>query len=227
MLYYLPDLQHANLPEQTEVQNKICGIPWGVPASKWPKCKQCQKSQTLLAQFIHHPQILNLGREGRVLNVFMCCNFESDGCETWDAASGANACFILEPEALEDHLSAIPADNPFVESQGLVVGWFEQDDGFSTAETKAFYHAEEYFALDDEKLFEVSSTTRLGGVPDWIQSPEDVPENCRFVGQLNEPYAKVSGDCGIAFGDYGRGYIFLEDTHANAVPKGYFFWQSS
>lgn len=226
MLYFIPDFQvMSDLSKQNKCQNKLGGTPWGVPTSKWPKCEQCQRSQALIAQFLHHPQVLDLGKEGRVLNVFMCEHdpesYDEDPCETYDPAFGGSACFILEPEELEDHLSNIPKDTPYSLEELPIIGWFAGEDGISAAEANAFY-TDQYFDLDQEKLSEVTPNTRLGGVPFWLQSPLEAPKNYRFVGQLDSY-------CGANFGDTGIGYIFLEELSKGneAVPKGHFFWQCS
>ena len=79
MKYYVPCFQSdSDSIDEKKLHNKIGGIPWGLPANKWPKCEECQKSQTLIAQFLHHPIVLNLGREGRCLYVFMCEHREED-----------------------------------------------------------------------------------------------------------------------------------------------------
>jgi hypothetical protein len=44
------------------------GLPWGLAPELWPKCSECGKSQSLLAQLIHDPTRLDLGRDGRVLH---------------------------------------------------------------------------------------------------------------------------------------------------------------
>ena len=64
MRYFLPELtfQRGSLPV-----DKLGGLPWGMPSDLWPLCKACAKPQSLLAQFSHHDQRLDLGKPGRIL----------------------------------------------------------------------------------------------------------------------------------------------------------------
>ena len=208
----------SQLPQQTKLQSKLGGIPWGVPAGRWPKCKDCHQSMSLLAQFAHHPKVLDLGREGRVLQVFMCNQPGTHLCETWDPIAGANACFILEPEELEQTLSHVPDDIQSIEPESRIIGWEIYDDDISVEQSRAFYKYDDYFGLEDKILESISEATRLGSVPFWIQGPDQsLPiDMYRFVGQL-------SSDTGEYFGDNGTGYIFLDCSAP--LPKGYLFWQ--
>jgi len=187
MRYYIPDIKLASeLPQQKKFQEKLGGIPWGLSEKEWPKCKECHKSQSLLAQFLHHPERMDLGKEGRVLNIFMC-NQNVGGCSSWDAESGANACFVTESEEMQKGLSTIPADNPPIEKEARITKWKEKEDKISEKDAKAFYN-DKYYDLEEEKISKVSSITRLGGVPSWIQTPADAPARAIFIGQLSTHY---------------------------------------
>ncbi|MGF1742225.1 hypothetical protein L4C34_14285 [Vibrio profundum] len=59
-------------------------------------------------------------------------------CSTWEGGSGANACFILEPEKLVDELCKSSGENTLIEKEVRVVGWLERDDGISASNTQAF-----------------------------------------------------------------------------------------
>ena len=85
--------------------------------------------------------------------------------------------------------------------------------------------------------------TKLGSVPQWVQSPSEAPsDGWRFMGQLSDAYTFLEeptaqsevyvypighewGCDGPNFGDGGIGYIFLK--HGAGKPEGCFFWQCS
>ena len=115
MRYFVPNSQLAiELPPQSSPHDKLGGIPWGLPPDRWPICSGCGGSQSLLAQFFHHPVHLDLGRSGRVLSVFQC-NHDPGMCLTWEGGSGANACFVTELEDLTNELTPLPSDLPLIE----------------------------------------------------------------------------------------------------------------
>lgn len=228
MPYFVPVLRlSAELPPQSAPHDKLGGLPWGLPASLWPTCTDCGKSQSLLAQFVHDAARLDLGRAGRVLSVFQC-NHDPGMCSTWEGGSGANACFVTEPEDMVHGLSPLPPDSPPIEREARIVEWRERDD---------------VPAADGEP--DVTTSTRLGGEPFWIQGPDEAPEGgWRFVGQLDSTYsflvAPAAGAEGISadpeqwegrshycegpnFGDGGIAYLFLRD--GSTTPRGWFFWQ--
>ena len=123
MRYYIPVLRvPTELPPQSAPEDKLGGMPWGLPHDMRPTCRDCGKSLSLLAQFVHHLNRLDLGRTGRVLNVFQC-NHDPGVCSSWEGGSGANACFVTEPEKLTDSLSPTPPDAPPLEREARIVEW--------------------------------------------------------------------------------------------------------
>lgn len=234
----------AELPPQSGPEDKLGGIPWGLPSKDWPTCRECGKSQSLLAQFIHHPTRLDLGRAGRLLSVFQC-NHDPGMCSTWESNSGANACLITEPEDLVNELSALPLDNPPIEIEARIGDWLERNDSISTEDASRYFDAEEFYKLSEEDAAIPTWSTRLGGVPRWLQSPEEAPPNdWTFVAQLDSTYSffqapQIVGDVtlvedanqwegrthyceGPNFGG-GIAYIFVRNT--SSEPEGTFFWQ--
>lgn len=109
-----------DLPTQAVPEDKFGGLPWGLESNLWPKCSNCGKSQSLLAQLLHDPVRLDLGREGRVLCVFQC-NHDPGMCSTWEGGSGANASFVVEPEQLARGFAKLPPDTPLIENEVRVV----------------------------------------------------------------------------------------------------------
>lgn len=247
MRYFVPDIRPAvELPPQETFVEKFGGLPWGIPQSKWPKCAGCGKSQSLVAQFEHSDQRLNLGKPGRILSIFHCAHIPGY-CSTWDGKSGANACFVTEPEENTQTSTSLPEDLPPVENEAHVIGWIERDDGIPESDTALFFEEKTFFELPDEVMDRLSSISRLGGVPHWFQGPSDgspVEDGWRFVGQIDSslsfftspktPLSWISPDSekwegrthfaqGPNFGEDGLGYVFLKMT--NGTPSGWFFWQ--
>jgi hypothetical protein len=245
MRYFRPILEPAELlSPQVAHEDKLGGLPFGLSPVRWPVCKDCGKPQSLLAQFAHHPERLDLGRTGRVLSVFQC-NHDPGMCRTWEGGSGANACVITEPEESTGALTGAPSPDTATEREARIVGWQEQDDGLNADEAARFFNADSYFELPRLKTELVPAGTRLGGVPHWVQSPDEAPSSpWQFVGQLDSTYsflrpprADVKGIyidtefwedrthyCeGPNFGDGGIAYLFV-DRQAES-PSAWFFWQ--
>lgn len=193
MKYFVPDIRLANeLPQQERMEEKLGGLPWGLAEKKWPKCIECGKSQTLLAQFMHEDTRLNLGRAGRSLLVFQC-NHRPGLCCSWLWGKGANACLVLEPEEIVKEEAALSRDRPPGEVEARIVGWREYEDGLSDAQVEFFSDETKWDALDEEQQESLFSKavqcTRLGGVPTRIQSSREAPGDAwRFVGQLDFLY---------------------------------------
>lgn len=196
MRYYLPDIEPSWLAApQVKIEEKLGGLPWGLPADRWPICQTCDGPMTLLAQLIHHPDRLNLGAPGRNLFVFHCAN-DPGMCEDWDGASGGNACLIIEPDELGSQLTQLP--NGIDELTGVetrvevypevrIGRWLEKDDGLDQSDYNSFLNANECSDLEDGE--KVPGLTKLGSVPFWVQGPE-VPEGgWTFVGQLDSKYS--------------------------------------
>ncbi|MDX2216204.1 MAG: hypothetical protein SFY66_23260 [Oculatellaceae cyanobacterium bins.114] len=241
MRYFVPNLKlSVDLPPQEKLEDKLGGLPWGLKPEHYPICSDCGKSQSLLAQFVHHPERLDLGKPGRTLLVFQC-NHNPGFCPTWEGGSGANACVVLDSEELSDHLTPLPSDAPFLELEARIVDWVIQDDEISLDEESAFYDEERLRNLPDETHEKVYAGTKLGSVPEWVQSSDEAPGvGWTFIGQLSDSYKffqKPSSQKGVYiylsseywgcegpnFGDGGIGYIFLR--HQSERPDGWFFWQ--
>lgn len=232
------------MPPQLAYEDKLGGLPFGLPSARWPMCRDCGRPQSLLAQFAHHPDRLDLGRAGRVLHVFQC-NHDPGMCSTWEGGAGANACVITEAEESTGALTSAPSSDTSIEREARIVEWLEMDDGLSDAEAARFSNADSYFELPRLTTESVSMSTRLGGVPHWIQSPDEAPGSTwKFVGQLDSTYsflkpprAAVNGIyadpaawedrthyCeGPNFGDGGIAYLFIQ-RDANTA-SGWIFWQ--
>ena len=126
---------------------RLGGQPWGLAQHAWPICSYHRKPQSLLAQFAHHPDRLNLGGEGRMLFVFQCNN-DPGMCDTWIAHSGCNACFVLLPH----ELIGTPADTACqapepADGAVVITSWQEYDDGIPDTLVPLFLNQDEYMAI--------------------------------------------------------------------------------
>ncbi|MBI3678357.1 MAG: hypothetical protein HY243_17235 [Proteobacteria bacterium] len=229
---------------RSNATERLGGVPFGLPNALWPKCEECGKSQSLLAQFVHHPDRLDLGRDGRSLFVFHC-NHDPGMCSDWEATSGANACIVIDREILQNTATPLPSDNPPIDDEVIIAGWIEKDDGLTIEETSRFMSEESLISLDESVLTKATASTKLGGVPYWIQSPDEAPKfGWTFLGQLDSTYSFltvpiesrnwISKDRhgfegrthvgrGPNFGDGGVAYLFIQRNVD--PPKVCMFWQ--
>ena len=250
MKYFVPDLDlSSTLPQQARLEDKLGGLPWGLPAARWPMCATCGKPQTLLAELGHSSDRLDLMADGRVLFVFHCNN-EPGMCDDWDQDSGGNAAFILERDELCDGQTPVPDPEPPSYPEARVARWLQRDDGLDAGLYSSFFREASYLSLGEEIISSVPMSTRLGGVPAWIQSADEAPQGeWRFIGQLDSRYSffrpmpalggapraldaepdpeqfegRLWSTEGPNFGDGGIGYLFLRPSPG--VPQCRFFWQ--
>lgn len=105
--------------ERNGHEDKLGGLPFGLPLAKWPKCAVCDRPMNFLAQF-RNSIITNLGQSGRTLYLFQC----PDGalCGAWDHRSGANAAILLD-ESEHTGKSTKSPDGAEVEPEGIIAGW--------------------------------------------------------------------------------------------------------
>lgn len=192
-------------------REKMGGVPDGLKLEDWPKCSGCGGSQTFIAQFKHHPERLDLGRNGRVLFVFQCGQ-DPGVCETWKHDTGENACFVVEPENLstpepnaspppktgwmkklfgtEVKLENAPRDIPTPYNEVIITKWNMYDDGLDNKLKASFFDEDLHSKLPHDIWENLNSTTHLGGVPMWLQSSDEAPQlNWDFVGQISDVYS--------------------------------------
>jgi hypothetical protein len=240
MIYYVPQLRPvvtgtsgllARLfgkrgEAEAPPAERLGGVPWGLPSELWPRCAECGGSQSLIAQFRHHAERLSLGGDGRMLFVFQC-NHDPGMCETWDQDSGANAAFIVEPDALGQAETTVPADAPPPDPAMLVTGWEAQEDGLTPEQSAAFFSEAGMETLDDDVLDqERHDGTQLLGVPCWIQSPDEAPRGWRFLGQIGSYYLSEDNYLDAHnFGDGGIAYLFAAEAPEGGIPQVKMFWQ--
>lgn len=243
MRYFVPDLVISTENSAGMPIEHLGGVPIGLDAAAWPKCSECGGAQSLLAQFLHHHERLDLGRDGRNLLIFQC-NHDPGMCATWESFSGANACLVIEPEDLSETETSCPLDQTPLENCVRISDWIQRDDGLTEEQCLKFQSDEDFFGLEEEIIQEVTWSTRLGGVPRWLQSPSEAPSpDWYFLGQLDSSYsflraprhppAWVSADpenfegrTHLAQGpNFGGGIAYLFTQKESDVPRVVMFWQ--
>jgi hypothetical protein len=168
MRYYVPALAPGwiNTPSLSNPGDHFGGTPWGLPAERWPHCGECKRPLTFVAQLEHDGVRLDLGREGRVMFIFMCVA-EPGMCEVWEPDSGATHVLVLEPEHRTHELTLAQQAGalPYL----TVQGWKERDDGVAPYDYDVFFHDERYLEQNLDE-YDVDSGTKLGGAPFWPQA---------------------------------------------------------
>ena len=186
MRYHVPrSVLGIRCDPQTGPVDKFGGLPWGVPAERWPVCRACGRPQSHVAQLYHDRERLDLGGEGRVLVLFQC-EWGPDPCMTFRPEYGANAAMVID--AGGDGLTFPPEPVPPEVPELRVVDWMAHDDGIAPDRYGEFFDDDRFLALNDEGLLDaVALDTKVGGPPHWLQSFEDgPPPPWRFVLQLPE-----------------------------------------
>jgi len=188
--YFVPELAlGALLPPQSQLVEKLGGLPWGLPLDRWPLCRECGNPQNHLATFVHHAERLDLGKEGRAVLIFQCGHSPNEtDCETSEAASGANAVVFLDASEIGGALTEAPAPGAMKEIEMRVAGWTEQHDLVTPEVEASFYSAVGFWDEPDEARQTIEDSiedgTRLGSVPRWVQEPEKINSTFHFAAQL-------------------------------------------
>lgn len=198
--------------------DRFGGRPRAVGPGGWPRCRTCDGPLALVAQLAHDPVRLPLGGDGRVLSLWQCGDDDA-GCDTWDAASGANA-------ALVHAAAGNPPGGPagvVTYPERAVVGWIEGDDGVPPDVLPGFSSVRGFRDLDEASVRAAVPGTCVGGVPFWVHSPDEAPPPpSEFALQLD--VAEIWPDGGGPDHLGGQAYVYLDRT--DDPPTGTFFWQS-
>lgn len=148
-------------------EDKLGGLPYGLPQNRWPACAVCSRPQNYIGQFRSSDKI-NLGRQGRVLFLFQC----PDGalCGAWDHQSGANASVMVDASETTHSRTASPAGAE-VEPEGVIIGWeaVEPQVGISSAGPSPSYGANHPTGCEPNGRFLV----QLVGLFDFRAPPPD------------------------------------------------------
>jgi hypothetical protein len=169
--------------EPEEFTEQLGGVPWGLPIDRWPLCKECSSPMTFLAQLRHHPVRLNLGKEGRILYLFLCLN-PSASCDFWDPEGGSNAVVILEKTELVNGITNPPESVPQILVDFQIIRWELTDDEIPPGLYSDFFDYKQWDQLPYELREELQWETRFGGTPGWVQGPEHYP-GFHYTGQLS------------------------------------------
>jgi len=230
----------TRLGAQVGPQDKIGGVPVGIDPALWPTCAECGATMSHLGQFVHHPDRLDLGAEGRVLTLWQCEN-DPGSCETYAVDSGANAAVVTDADGTADLPVLPPGPLPFIYPEVRVTRWTEGDDGVPPERVPDYFDDDVRLALDEAWFAPGGSETRFGGVPAWEQSASEGPERpWTFVGQIagRQPMRSAPPDVawshplwvatgwhlkGPNFGDDGIAYLFLD--RSSDPPGACFIWQ--
>jgi hypothetical protein len=167
------------MPKQKTLEDKLGGFPWRFPKERWPVCGFCKKPMSFLAQFRHHPERLDLGKDGRVLFLFECFGHQTnleDSCQR---------CFVLEEYQLTQGLTHL--DIPIhVHFELRVTEWKLEEEPVSLEEWKRHNDFETSIRVPWEEtedfICRLCHETKLGGVPAAIQQYELA--GYAFLGQL-------------------------------------------
>jgi hypothetical protein len=199
---FRPDIRPASeLSPQGKLEDKFGGKPWGFPVDAWPKCKDCGESMSFLCQVEHNAERCDLGKDGRVMYLFMC-NHNPGMCETWDQDSGANAVVIVEKDKLTVGLTQPP----------------------TAADEEQEFRVLDYVATDDDEVWD----THLAGTPMFVQGEDEAPgEPYRYVMHFSDRHTFINEELGAVegpnFGSAGCGYVYVNTS--GSTPTGKFFWQ--
>ena len=194
MQNFIPRFEVATLrPPQTRLIPKLGGLPWGLPADMWPRCRECSMPMALLAQLPHHGPALDFGDSHWVLHLFQCT---TAGCSTWSYDEGCNTAFMLPRDAVGEGLTQAPqatrerpvyawvtGSTPVEHSMHgelWFTGWQEHEDAIPQHMSPAYFDFDRFGALPEEFQFPhhfgYRLRTKAGGVPYWtVNGPDKVP----------------------------------------------------
>lgn len=225
---YLCELSRAAQPIEI-LTLKVGGSPVLLGEIDWPVCGTCEQPMDFLAQIPLHEPIAFLDHYA-VAYVFMCSGKSSARpwvqCKPWDAFAGANRVVLQSGQGK----NIVPTPSPTYPDYSINL----------QKVTEPMIDTSDY-STDEDLRAAVSESTKLGGVPAWLQN-NDTPrcpkcgERMRFVAQLN---AELDGPLPadpskwsnekykfLEFGDDGLGYLFICDKERSTHGAA-FLWQTT
>lgn len=163
------------------------GVPYGLPAERWPVCAQCGVVMTPLLCLEPGPWLPRVP-EDHVALVFKC---EDEGiCDFWDGESGANACLLVSRAELAAQPLLLPADvvdgRTRLLPQVWVGAWEPSDDGLTAEQSEALDDPVRFWDLPEaiqfSHGFQTARLTKAGGAPYWTgNGPDDDPPRPRHL----------------------------------------------
>lgn len=220
---YLCKISKASQPIRQPIL-KLGGQPAFLDETDWPTCKNCGNEMEFLAQIpLQTP--LRFSNRYQMAYIFMCPGQYDErgwiGCATWNAQGGANAVILQAPSdrvIVPDHESGYP--DYAVDLEMVSEPLIDTSD----------------YRLKKSLLEAVSESTKIGGVPLWLQNNETptcpaCEGTMKFVVQLDaelESPPATPREWGsyksLNFGDSGISYLFL--CEGGCGPRGAaFLWQ--
>ena len=208
---------------------KLGGVPVFYKEITWPKCSFCNQDLDFLAQ-ITLDSPLPFSKRYSLAYIFMCPGkFDKQGrlkCPTWQPNSGANYVILQEKS-----LNIFPSihDSKYPDYEIILKPIKEPNIDISKD-----------FHLGDEILKAICESTKVGGVPSWLQNNQTpICPKCggsmRFVAQFDAELdgvlpadPKMWNPEDFRFfhfgGDDGIGYLFICEKECS--PEGVsFLWQ--
>jgi hypothetical protein len=205
---------------------KLGGKPVFISHLENPICKHCGQSMDFIGQ-IPLDKPINFSKRFKMAYIYMCPGkFDSRGwleCDTFQAFSGSNA--VLLQEDLGQII--IPDIKPSIVDYSIKITPV-QEPNIDTSDYENFH----------DLVVEVKMTTKIGGVPAWIQNNENpicpvCHKPLRFVAQID---SELDGPLPADpthwseyntynFGDAGMGYVFICEN--DCLENGAFLWQST
>jgi uncharacterized protein YwqG len=221
-------VQHQRAPGPILAHEfKLGGNPVLYNEEPWPLCNNCGQEMGFLAQVPLQSPIL-FSNFCSMAYIFMCPGkFDDRGwltCATYDPHSGANKVIVQEysDKAL---ICEHPSDFP---DYSLTLS-YAPEPHIDTSD----------YSLSDALLHAVYGSTKLGGVPAWLQSNEtpvcpSCGEPAIFIAQFDSeldgslPADPAEWDSDtykfFQFGSAGIGYLFICQNKCNP-GTGFFLWQ--
>lgn len=159
----------------------------GFPADRWPLDQQRNPCPPL-ARLHHHPQRLDLGRDGRVLFVFLAVEWFNE--RFTDSLRAGGVAIVLEPEEFDlDEPGLAAGHTAYTEAR--VVEWEVGDDGIRDDHIPYLMNAEQFLQLGwIEPYFEMAHRPKVGGAPLWTGNGPVVSlgPRLRYLGQCSGDY---------------------------------------
>jgi hypothetical protein len=232
MMTLLPTLAHAAPHSSPGLVPKLGGLPWGLPATLWPVCRECGQPMSPVAQLPVADTLDRLGPlQGRaecaelVLHLFKCEG--DDICSFWEPDIGTNAAFFVPRAALGDGETPAPTGTPEMLPDIRVQDWVAYDDPVPPELADAVSHPTRWLnELTDDMQFPRLTRTKLGGAPWWTgNGPQQVPDApFQYLLQIDQFLEMPGDEDDVTFGNFcsdGTLYVFIDPT--TPIPRAMMF----
>ena len=227
-------------PEQTKLQSKFGGRPWGLAPAKWPK------GMALLCQLVHDPPMIDLGGD-YVLQLWHW-NDPDDFQDPPEYHFHCDFSTLVPRSELGEFLTPAPSNQKLI-GEVFIESWEEFDDNMPVEWLTMFFDKSSYGELLEREVgaiqFGGGLGTKFGRPPCWqgTNAIENAPQNCEFIFQTNA-YIPIQGQLpnpnlieknnlkGLLpnpqgngfqyvitdFGSDGSAFVFLDKTQDPPIP---------